>query len=110
MASWEFVGRCPSTVFRLSICGGNAAEMNFGANCEPTSWSPLKMPPPVKMVPAARFTPGTSRTFLRIPAGKLVEVFVCWVTGCLLVITTEVPFSESLKIWSKALLMVSVIT
>src|SRR6476660_790757 len=68
------------------------------------------MPPPVKMVPAATFTPGTSRTFLRIPAGKLMEVLVCWVTGCLLVITTEVPFSESLKIWSKALLMVSVIT
>ena len=76
----------------------------------PTSLSPLKMPPPVKIVPAARLTPGTSRTFFRTPAGKLMEVFVCWVTGCLLVITTEVPFSESLKIWSKALLIVSVIT
>ena len=84
--------------------------MNLGANCVPTSLSPLKMPPPVKTVPAASVTPGTACTFLRTPAGKLVEVLVCWVTGCLLVITTEVPFSESLKIWSNALLIVSVIT
>ena len=39
-----------------------------------------------------------------------MEVLVCCVTGCLLVITTDVPFSESLKMLSKALLMVSVIT
>ena len=44
--------------------------MNLGANCEPTSWSPLRMPPPVKIVPAASFTPGTACTFFRIPAGS----------------------------------------
>jgi hypothetical protein len=104
------VGRCPATVFRVSICGGSTAEMNLGANCVPTCWSPLKIPPPVKMVPAASFTPGTLRTSFRIPAGKLVEELFSWVTGCLLVITTAVPFSESLKIWSNALLIVSVMT
>jgi len=104
------VGGCPSTVFRDSICGGSTAEMNLGANCEPTCLSPLKIPPPVKIVPAARRTPGTWRTRLSTPAGKLVVVFVSWVTGCSLVITTEVPFNESRKMSSKALLMVSVIT
>ncbi len=84
--------------------------MNLGANCEPTCSSPLKMPPPVKIVPAASVTPGTARTCLRTPAGKLVEVLVSWVTGCLLVITTAVPFNESWKISSNALLIVSVIT
>ena len=59
---------------------------------------------------AASLTPGTERTCCRTPAGKLVEVLLSWVTGCLLVITTAVPFSESWKISSKALLIVSVIT
>ena len=38
------------------------------------------------------------------------EELLSWVTGWRAVITTEVPFSESLKISSKALLIVSVMT
>jgi hypothetical protein len=90
--------------------GGRAEAMNFGAKVEPSESLPLKIPPPVKIAPEARFTPGTLRTCFSTPAGKLVAVLVSWVTGWRAVTTTAVPFSESLKIWSKALLIVSVRT
>jgi hypothetical protein len=103
-------GRCPSTVFSDSIRSGRVEEMNLGANCDPIESLPLKMPPPVKISPEASVTPRTFSTFFSTPAGKLVAVLVSWVTGWRAVTTTAVPFSESLKIWSKALLIVSVRT
>ena len=64
----------------------------------------------MKIVPAARRTPSTSRTLGSILAEKLLTSPLSWRTGCSAVITTEVPFSDSVKIWSKALLIVSVRT
>ena len=80
------------------------------------NWAPivspfsLKSPPGVKIAPAASLTPGTLRTFGSIRAEKALTSPLSWRTGCLAVITTDVPFSDSWKISSKAALIVSVRT
>ena len=58
----------------------------------------------------ARRTPSTLRTLGRTLAENELTSPLSWRTGCLAVITTEVPFSESWKISSKARLIVSVRT
>jgi hypothetical protein len=83
--------------------------MNLGANLEPIS-SPLesKKAPWVKIAPAACLTPGVLST--RGSAEALndgVSPLSCS-TGFLAVTTTLVPFSDSLKISSKAAKIVSV--
>ena len=86
--------------------------MNLGANLEPIA-SPVrasKKPPGVKIAPAARRTPGVLSTFGSSEALIVgTSPFSCS-TGFLAVTTTLVPFSDSLKMSSKAAKIVSVRT
>jgi len=85
--------------------------MNLGANLVPiTSPSESKKPPGVKIAPAARRTPGVPRTLASSAAGTVGTSPLSCSTGFLAVITTLVPFSDSLKISSKAAKIVSVRT
>ncbi len=85
--------------------------MNFGANLLPIfSPSESKKPPGVKIAPAASLTPGVFCT--RGSSEALIvgtSPFSCS-TGFSAVMTTLVPFSDSLKISSKAAKIVSVRT
>jgi hypothetical protein len=85
--------------------------MNFGANLLPIFSPPeSKKPPGVKIAPAARRTPAVLFTFGSREAEIVgTSPFSCS-TGFLAVTTTLVPFSESLKISSKAAKIVSVRT
>src|SRR5215203_1151383 len=85
--------------------------MNFGANLLPIfSFSESKNAPGVKIAPAARRTPGV---FFTVGSSEALIVgispFSCS-TGFSAVTTTLVPFSDSLKISSKAARIVSVRT
>ncbi len=85
--------------------------MNLGANLLPIFYpSESKKPPGVKIAPAANLTPATRCTFGSSEALTVgISPFSCS-TGFFAVITTLVPFSESLKISSKAAKIVSVRT
>src|SRR3954454_9936226 len=83
--------------------------MNLGANLEPIAlpWA-SKKPPGVKIAPAAMRTPVTFFTFGSRAAPTVgVSPLSCSTTSFALT-TTLVPFSESLKISSKAAKVVSV--
>ena len=69
------------------------------------------MPPGVKIVPGRQLH-ARHLLHLRQQRGRDVgiEALLSWRDRLRAVITTEVPFSESLKISSKALLIVSVMT
>ena len=86
--------------------------MNLGANLAPIA-SPVsasKKPPGVKIAPEAVLTPGVFWIRGRTASLKLgISPFSCS-TGFLAVTTTLVPFSESLKMSSKAAKIVSVRT
>src|SRR5690242_4483874 len=85
--------------------------MNFGANLLPIfSFSALKKAPGVKIAPAACFTPGVRTTFGRSEALTVGISPLSCSTGFSAVTTTLVPFSDSLKISSKAAKIVSVRT
>ncbi len=73
--------------------------MNFGENCEPIREpSCLKNPPGVKIAPAASETPRTFLTSGSSFAGIVGVTPLSCLTGSRAVITTSVPFSDSLKI------------
>ena len=85
--------------------------MNFGENLLPI-FSPFesKKPPGVKIAPAASLTPGVRcARFRRLALTVGTSPFSCS-TRLRPVTTTLVPFSESLKISSKAAKIVSVRT
>ena len=83
----------------------------MGANLLPIfSPSESKKPPGVKIAPAASRTPATRFTFGSSEAETVgTSPFSCS-TGFSALTTTLVPFSESLKISSKAAKIVSVRT
>src|SRR5690348_12773423 len=85
--------------------------MNLGANLLPIfSFSASKKAPGVKIAPAASRTPGV-RTTLGSSEALIVGIsLLSCSTGFSAVITTLVPFSDSLKISSKAAKIVSVRT
>src|SRR5918993_3806919 len=85
--------------------------MNLGANLLPIfSLSESKKAPGVKIAPAARRTPGVFFTVGNSEALIVgISPFSCS-TGLSAVTTTLVPFSDSLKISSKAAKIVSVRT
>ena len=85
--------------------------MNLGANFVPIA-SPCesKKPPGVKMAPEARPTPGAPFTLGSSEAGIVGTSPLSCLTGFSAVMTTLVPFSDSLKISSKAAKIVSVRT
>ncbi len=85
--------------------------MNLGLSLAPTaSPSESKKPPGVKIAPAARRTPGV---FFTVGSSAALNVgtspFSCS-TGFSAVTTTLVPFSDSVKMSSKAAKIVSVRT
>ncbi len=85
--------------------------MNCGANLAPTaSPSESKNPPGVKIAPEARRTPLVRLTFGRTEELNVGVSSLSCLTGFLAVTTTLVPFSDSLKISSKAAKIVSVRT
>ncbi len=73
-----------------------------------SSPSASKKAPWVKIAPAARFTPGAPSTFGSSEALIVGISPPSCSTGFLAVTTTLVPFSDSLKISSKAAKIVSV--
>ena len=85
--------------------------MNLGANFVPIA-SPFasKKPPGVKIAPAASLTPAVFFTRGSSEAPIVGISPLCCSTGFLAVTTTLVPFSDSLKISSKAAKIVSVRT
>src|SRR5215213_6115634 len=85
--------------------------MNFGANLLPIfSFFALKKAPGVKIAPAASRTPGV-RTTLGSSEALIVGISpLSCSTGFSALTTTLVPFSDSLKISSKAAKIVSVRT
>ena len=83
--------------------------MNLGANLVPIALPfESKKPPGVKIAPAASLTPGVLCTRGSSDAGIAGTSPLRCSTGFLAVITTLVPFSDSLKISSKAAKIVSV--
>jgi hypothetical protein len=72
--------------------------------------SESKKPPGVKIAPAAILTPGVRLTLDSSDAGIVGTSPLSCLTGFSAVITTLVPFSDSLKISSKAAKIVSVRT
>src|SRR6476469_1131712 len=85
--------------------------MNFGANLLPILWlSSVKKAPRLKIAPAASRTPGVESTFGSNEALIVGVSPLSCLTGFSALTTTLVPFSDSLKISSKAAKIVSVRT
>lgn len=85
--------------------------MNFGANLLPIfSFLASKKAPRLKIAPAASRTPGVASTFGSSEALIVGVSPLSCSTGFSAVTTTLVPFSDSLKISSKAAKIVSVRT